>query len=61
VLVGFGLKGRTQVETLVGTSADGVIVGTSMVEAARDGGPDAVRGMVADIQPALPKLALQRG
>lgn len=60
VLVGFGLKGRSQVETLIGSSADGVIVGTSMVEAARDGGPEAVRELTADIQPALPKLSLDR-
>jgi tryptophan synthase alpha chain len=60
VVVGFGLKGRAQVETLVGTSADGVVVGTSMVEAAGDGA-EAVRELTAAIQPALPKLALHRG
>ena len=60
VLVGFGLKGPAEVETLVGTSADGVVVGTAMVAAA-GGGPEAVRDLAAAIQPALPKPALDHG
>lgn len=60
MLVGFGLKGPAEVETLVGTSADGVVVGTAMVAAA-GGGPEAVRDLAAAIQPALPKPALDHG
>ncbi len=60
VLVGFGVRGRREVETLIASSADGVIVGTAMVEAAEEGA-EAVRRLAADIQPALPKLAGSRG
>jgi tryptophan synthase alpha chain len=55
VLVGFGIRGPDEADALVGSSADGVIVGTAMVEAARQGG-GAVRDLVRSIQPALPKL-----
>lgn len=54
VLVGFGVRGAEEAATLVASSADGVIVGTAMVEAARRGA-GGVGDLVRSIQPALPR------
>ncbi len=52
VLVGFGVRGPEEAAALLDSTADGVIVGTSLVEAAADG-PGAVRELVGRMQPAL--------
>lgn len=54
VLIGFGVRGAEEAATLVASSADGIIVGTAMVEAAGRG-PGGVGDLVRSIQPALPK------
>ena len=45
VAAGFGLSSAEQVHELAG-AADGVIIGSALVAALRDGGPDAVGSMV---------------
>ncbi|HEY9412415.1 MAG TPA: tryptophan synthase subunit alpha [Jiangellaceae bacterium] len=54
VLVGFGIRGRDAVSSLRSTTADGVIVGTAVVAAAREGA-SAVGTLVEHIQAVLPK------
>jgi tryptophan synthase alpha chain len=52
VAVGFGISTGEQARA-VGELADGVIVGSRVVRAAGDGGPDGVREVVADLAGAL--------
>jgi tryptophan synthase alpha chain len=52
VAVGFGISTGEQA-VRVAELADGVIVGSRVVRAAGEGGPDAVRGVVADLAAAL--------
>ena len=52
VAVGFGISTGEQARA-VGELADGVIVGSRVVRAAGDGGPDGVREVVADLAAAL--------
>jgi tryptophan synthase alpha chain len=52
VAVGFGIAGPEQASR-VADIADGVIVGSRLVRAAGDGGPDAVRSAVAELAEAL--------
>lgn len=52
VLVGFGVRGPDEASALLHSTADGVVVGTSLVEAAATG-PEGVRGLVQRIRPAL--------
>lgn len=60
VLVGFGVSGRDDVRQLGGTSADGVVIGTAMVEAAADG-PAGVAQLVADLRAAVAAPRLHDG
>lgn len=48
VCVGLGVSTREHVEE-IGRYADGVIVGTALVAALRDGGPDAVGSLTAEL------------
>lgn len=48
VCVGIGVRDRAQAQE-VAAFADGVIVGSAVVRAARDGGPAAVRALVAEL------------
>jgi tryptophan synthase alpha chain len=52
VAVGFGISTSDQARA-VGEVADGVIVGSRVVRAAGEGGPEAVREVVADLAGAL--------
>jgi tryptophan synthase alpha chain len=52
VAVGFGIS-RPDQASRVAEIADGVIVGSRVVRAAGEGGPDAVRGAVAELAAAL--------
>lgn len=54
VLVGFGVRGHAEAAALVDSSADGVIVGTAMVEAVSEG-PGRLHDLVRSIVPALPR------
>lgn len=56
VLVGFGVRGRAEVRALRPTTADGVIMGSAMVEAAGTGST-AVGKLVAEIRPELRRRA----
>lgn len=51
VLVGFGVRGPDEVELLVGTSADGAVIGTTLVAAAGEG-EQAVRRLVGSVRRA---------
>jgi tryptophan synthase alpha chain len=50
--VGFGISTSAQARA-VGDTADGVIVGSRVVRAAGEGGPEAVREVVASLAEAL--------
>jgi tryptophan synthase alpha chain len=52
VAVGFGISTATQARA-VAELADGVIVGSRVVRAAGEGGPEAVRGLVSELATAL--------
>ena len=52
VAVGFGISTPEQAAS-VGALADGVIVGSRVVRAAEEGGPDAVAGVVSELSAAL--------
>jgi tryptophan synthase alpha chain len=52
VAVGFGIA-RAEQASQVADIADGVIVGSRLVRAAGEGGPDAVRSVVAELSEAL--------
>lgn len=54
VLVGFGVRGPREISLLASSSADGVIVGTAVVEAAQRG-PAQVAALVDSMQLVLPK------
>ena len=52
VAVGFGISTPEQARR-VAEIADGVIVGSRLVRAAGEGGPDAVAGVVSELAEAL--------
>lgn len=52
VLVGFGVRGAEEIGELAGSSIDGVIVGTALTAAAKDGHAP-LADMVRDMLPAL--------
>jgi len=52
VAVGFGISTSEQAG-MVADIADGVIVGSRIVRAAGEGGPDAVREVVAELADAI--------
>jgi tryptophan synthase alpha chain len=58
VCVGLGVSNAEQVRE-IGAYADGVIVGTALVAALRDGGPDAVGTLAAELSAGLARTAAQ--
>lgn len=53
VCVGFGVRGRDEVETVIDAGADGAIIGTRFVQAAAAGEASHTAALVDEVTPAL--------
>jgi tryptophan synthase alpha chain len=53
ILGGFGVSRREHVEGLIGSGADGAIVGSAAIDAAERGGPEALEALVRDLAAGL--------
>ena len=59
VAVGFGISTREQA-TLSGGVADGVIVGSALIQALDEGGPDGGRAFLASLRLAMDQESTER-